>query len=448
MARILQFSAENFKRIRIVEIRPKKSVTQFTGRNGQGKTSVLDAMWALFAGKRAIPDKPVRKGADKSKLKATIGDDNGKPLLIATRTIHADRTTEVKIEAAPGAERPVGTPQAILDTLIGEMSFDPIAFIRMAPKAQVDLLRTIVSVDVDLDELTKQNEADYDTRTAVNRDVQRLQTELAAMTVQESLPAEKIDDSKILNRIREADAINLAARNIDQAKVEAGRQAVELRRIAESKAMMNADDERKIEEMEAQLKKMKADLAESARALKNHRDQADKADKAAAEMPAGEYADVTALAQELQDAQLTNREIDKKIKRDALQKQLDEQRRMTSELSRRIDDRNERKRGAIAEAKMPVDGLTFNDEGVLFRGIPLMQLGEAEQIRIGATLAMAANPKLRAIPIHHGESLDDQSLALLEELADKENFQVFMARVDTTGKIGIVLADGMIEKEN
>src|ERR1700727_1620012 len=110
--RILQFAVENFKRIRIVEIVPTKRVTQLTGKNGQGKTSVLDALWALFAGKKGIPEKPVRRGADKSRLRAGVGDDDGKPLLIATRTIAPDRTTTLSVEAAPGAERIAGTPQA------------------------------------------------------------------------------------------------------------------------------------------------------------------------------------------------------------------------------------------------------------------------------------------------------------------------------------------------
>ncbi len=54
---------ENVKRIRAVQIQPTKDgLTVIGGRNGQGKTSVLDAIaWAL-GGKKFQPDNPNRDG--------------------------------------------------------------------------------------------------------------------------------------------------------------------------------------------------------------------------------------------------------------------------------------------------------------------------------------------------------------------------------------------------
>ena len=154
------------------------------------------------------------------------------------------------------------------------------------------------------------------------------------------------------------------------------------------------------------------------------------------------------LMDELERARLVNREIDRRGRHEELHAQSAKLEREAQELTRAMEGREERKREALAAAQMPVEGLTFNEEGVLFHGIPLQQLGEGEQIRVGCALAMASNPKLRAIPIHRGESLDDKNLALIEKMAEEQDFQIFMTKVDTSGKVGIVLEDGMVESVN
>jgi hypothetical protein len=446
--RILSFTIENFKKIRFVEITPKGRVIQITGRNGQGKSSVLDALWSLFGGKKAIPEKPVRRGAEKSRLAATLGDDNGKPLLIAKRTIQGDRTTTLSIEAAPGCERPIGTPQAVLDALIGEMSFDPIAFINMDPKQQINVLRAAVKMDLDVDALNEANAIDFQTRTMVNKEVTRLRADLAGIVIQDGLPKERVDEVAILERINETAETNRLAQAIDKAKTELERKW----HLAAERATQNR---RYIEDHMRTVQNLRIQLAEAETVLRNLEAAAPSIEKESLRAkevfdtaPIGEMADVGALTQELQQAQLINRELDKRDRSERIEKQLHAEEKKAGALTRAMDERNERKREAIAGAKMPIEGLTFDENAVAYNGLPLNQLGEAEQIRIATTIAMATNPKLRAVPIHRGESLDDEALALIEALAEENNFQIFMAKVDTSGAVGIVMHDGAVEKDN
>ena len=512
--RILSFTAENFKKLRVVEIVPKGTVTTITGRNGQGKTSVLDALWALFAGKKAIPEKPVRRGAEKSKLQATLGDDDGKPFLIAKRVISGDRTTSLTIEAARGAERPAGTPQAVLDALIGEMSFDPVEFIRMGgdaagKKRQIEILRSVVKLDVDLDELNNETRLDYGERTNVNRKIDELRAQVNAMIISPGLPRERVDEEAIRTRKRAANEENakLAQRIVDKQNLANALQNAE--QAAERHSELIKRTTAELQEAEERHPRLMADLAkaqqvasalpaliataqelkaqvveyaleDAARATRGYcqakttegaslvdaitekrkvlqaADQQQRgvqtavaaAREAYEAAPGGETIDVQQLDEELERAQLTNREIGKRERRDELEREIQQQQAESARLTRAMEAREERKKAALRGAKMPVDGLTFDEAGVFFKGIPLEQLGEAEQIRVGCALAMAANPKLRCVPIAHGESLDDESLALIEALAEEHNFQIFMARVDTSGKVGIVLEDGMVQAVN
>ena len=148
-----------------------------------------------------------------------------------------------------------------------------------------------------------------------------------------------------------------------------------------------------------------------------------------------------------QEAQLINREIDKRSRRDLLQGQLNAKRNAADQFTRQIESREEQKRTALAKAKMPVEGLTFDDDMVTFNGIPIEQLGEAERIRVSTAIAMAANPKLRIIRILHGEALDEDSLQILASMAEEHDYQIWMARVDSSGKVGIIMEDGMVKED-
>ena len=117
-------------------------------------------------------------------------------------------------------------------------------------------------------------------------------------------------------------------------------------------------------------------------------------------------------------------------------------------LTRQMDEREEIKRKAIGEAKMPVEGLTFDDEGVYVDGVPISQLGEARQIMLGIAIVLARNPKLRLIRIPHGEALDEETLAQLATMAEEKDFYIWMAKVDSSGKVGIYLEDGEVKAVN
>lgn len=446
--RILSFTAENFKRLRVVEIVPKGRMTTISGRNGQGKTSVLDALWALFAGKKAIPEKPVRRGAEKSKLSAVLGDEEGRPVLIAKRVIAGDRTTSLSIEAAPGAERPAGTPQAVLDELIGAMSFDPVAFIHLEAKKQVEVLRSLVKLDVDLEKLSAASASDYAERTVLNRKAVELRAQAAAVVYSPGLPAAKVDEEEIRTRIVSAQKNNqeLAAKIEEKSELHAD--YAQRKSALERHQNALREQAEKVEELRRRLSAAENTLLAFEKVTVSMEEQVQAAATALQNAPDVNLADTSALVSELQAAHLTNQEIDKRSRRLALDEELTQVEREAARLTRTMEGREERKREALAGAQMPVDGLTFSEDGVFFKGIPLEQLGEAEQIRVGCALAMAANPKLRCVPIAHGESLDDDSLALIEQMAEENDFQIFMARVETSGTVGIVLEDGLVKTVN
>ena len=454
--RILGFMLENFMRVRLVEITPKGRVTIISGKNSQGKTSVMKGFFATLLGRRATPDEPVRKGSAKSTGKILIGGEDGRQLLI-TRTINKDRTSQLRVEPAkngrPTGEKAYASPQDVLNDLVGEMALDPVEFIGYGQtkdgiRKQIEILRKIADVGEDFDQLNAEIKSSYDERTEITKTVKRLEMEATAITVQQGLPKAKIDEAAILKQLDNASASNKAARDIDEAKRNLFAQAGIAERALEMHRKEWDYKKAGIEELQDKLAALQAEL----KAHENGEEAIDMHFKHALEVaenaPAGEMVDVSALSAELQQAQLTNREIDKRERRDAYEKQLSEARQNEARLTRAIDDRKEQKVQALALAKMPVEGLLFDEDQVTFNGIPLGQLGEAEQLRISAEIMMAGNPKLRVLPIWRGEALDDDNLVMLGELAEKHDFYVLMLKVDSSGTCGIVMEDGEVKTVN
>lgn len=438
--KIIELIAENYKKLRVVEITPKGHVVQITGKNGQGKTSVLDAIWTALAGAKATPEKPVRKGAERTTIKLNLGE------LQVTRIITGAGSNQLTVEAKNGSK--ITSPQKVLDELLGQLSFDPLAFIGMKPKEQIEELRKVAKIDVDVDAITALNKADYDARTDVNRDVRRLESELSTITVQDGLPKEKVDEAEILHQLNLVGSRNKEIGEILAEKSRLKYAYLEVERSVD--AENNEIDllESEIEKLETTLKAKRESLKEKTKALKYLETKQMQANKAANDAPEPDFINTNEITAQLQQAQMTNREIDKRTRRDGVQAQLREKQRAADTLTRGIEAREEKKREALKNAAMPIEGLSFDDSTVTFNGIPIEQLGEAEAIRISTAIAMAANPKLRVIRILHGEALDEDSLAIIAKMAEEHDFQVWMAKVDSTGKVGIVMEDGMVKEEN
>ena len=79
--KIISLEAENYKRLKAIEITPDGNTVVIAGRNAQGKTSVLDAIWAALGGREGNKaSKPIREGAETAKVRVDLGD------IVVTRT--------------------------------------------------------------------------------------------------------------------------------------------------------------------------------------------------------------------------------------------------------------------------------------------------------------------------------------------------------------------------
>ncbi len=465
--KILNLTAENFKRLRAVSITPDGAIVDVNGKNGQGKTSVIDCIWAALEGATHIQAMPINKDADFARIKLELGPSAGHTEMTVRKVFTAAGNTTLTVENAEGFRAP--SPQAMLDSFLGALSFDPLGFTRMKPRAQFDALRAAVDLPVDIDALDEANRADFAERTNVNRDAKSKRIAVESVKVPEGLPNDPVDTSALLKQMAEASTHNgeverrANARAAAAAQVEAYKAEADALNAAgahRAESVARARDLR-LEEIDAEIARLtgqraslitrsEADLrnveAETSAAVMNKLALAsDLQAKLSAAEPLPETVDVTALQKEIESAQAINRGIETRARRRTLEAEAEAFEARAQALTDAIDARNKQKADAIAAADMPVAGLSFGDGQVLLNGVPFEQASKAEQTVVGMRIAMAANPRLHVIRIEDGSLLDDDTMKIVADLAEKHDYQVWIERVDSRGTTGFVIEDGRVK---
>ena len=194
--KILKLEAENIKKLKVVEITPAGNIVEITGPNGSGKSSVLDSIFYALAGAKDIPTQPIRRGQLKAHVKLELGE------ITVIRKFSKDTGTSLVAEAKNGARFP--TPQRLLDEMLGKLTFDPLEFSRMDPKKQLDQLRSMVKIDLDLDKLDADNASDFEKRTDLNREIKTLDARGFGFTFPDDTPDDEIDVSKLAQELEAA----------------------------------------------------------------------------------------------------------------------------------------------------------------------------------------------------------------------------------------------------
>lgn len=420
--KIVKLTAENVKKLRAVEITPTGELVEITGRNGQGKTSVLDAIWWALAGTKHIQAAPIRKGSDKARIRLDLGE-----LIVERRITPAGGT--LTVENAEGAL--YKSPQGMLDALLGALAFDPLAFVQQKPRDQFDTLRGIVQLDVDLDKLDGLNRADYAKRTDVNRDAKALRAQADAIAIPDGLPPAPIDTAALKDQMAAASRTNA---EIEQRRAKREHAARDVETALKGAAAARAEAARLREA--ADLKDHEAAvLDETAAALRQKLEEAP---------PLPPLVDADALRAELDAAEKTNRQVEQRDRKLKLLKDVTTLEKESAELTDTMEARENAKAAAIASAAMPVPGLSFGDGIVTFNGIPFDQASSAEQLRVSVAIAMAANPKLRVLRIKEGSLLDDANLALIAAMAREHDYQVWIETVQSSGRSAVVIEDGSV----
>lgn len=423
--RIVRLEVEAFKRLRAVGITvdAEGNLVEITGRNGQGKSSTLDAIMAALAGGRSIPDQAVRKGHDRATITVKLAGHKGDQCYVVTRKI--TKSGQSLTITTPDGEA-VKSPQSVLDAMLGDLTFDPMEFCAMEPRAQVETIKAIAGLNERFTELDRQQAEAQAALTAARTDVKRAE---AVLTVTANVDGP--DEETSLAALSE----ELAAA---QATIDTNNKA---RNWLTTMRKSLADNAAEIQGVNAQIKALTDRLGVLEEAGRQMQAQIDGHEPKVSAMRDPDVAAIRARVHSVESDNAAARK--RKAHRDA-KAALDGARDAERAAGRRKDKIIEERNTMLAEARLPVKGLAFTDDGVTLNGLPFEQASTAEQIRASFAIAMAQKPRIRIALVRQGSLLDRDGKRLLAAVAAEHDAQVWMETVTNGEKVGIVIEDGEV----
>lgn len=490
---IRSFTVTNFKKIRNISVDMSGRTFLFlAGKNGAGKSSALDALTVALMGEKYSPPEPIRRGEDSSTVEVQI--DGYTITRTWTRGEDGKTPSTLKITGPDGRINP---PQAWLNARMGDLTCDPLSFMGDKPEKQAERLRKLTGLDTTA--LNNREAVLREARLQLGKDGEREGGALATMPDYSDAPAAPVVPTYVQAELVEAELIEapqtspasilgeIAAAEVTERAAEAAeRELAECERRVVDAANNEAAAEAKIARIRAELAAAEAERDNWIRTGETRvnnrctatiaRDEAHAAviptaplrsrlagleaenkaarDAAQAQNAAARAKAAEANAQAQRDAATKNElarkaadEANAKLRakeaRKAQHKKVQDLRLAYKAKTDEIAAVMAERATMLAAAKFPVEGLSFSsDGGVTFSDLPLSQASEAQRIRVSMAIALASNPQIKLVLIRNASLLDEESLAMVYEMAESAGAQVILEIVGSGHDDAVTIVDG------
>jgi hypothetical protein len=462
----------NYMIISQADILLDSKLSQFVGKNKQGKSAIIKAIQAGMLG--TTDPSVIKFGADKSEI------------LIDLDNLHVQRVLTAKgqrLKVTNDEGDIKANPQSFLNQLVGNFSFNPIAFVLMdskerkkyllelfSPKVTADMLpfvepELLSRVDFGKDGLSILKELEnvyYARRTEVNKQANQKEAAYKEMLPKDYDPAhDEAHDTEAMHaeileidsKLQEVDRAKRLAEANERIRASIGKKINELGAIFSGidQAEIDKIDERVkyIGELEVRIKKLQEALVEErkhhqdALLLKSVREDTIKAiaeqEASMEEFPIPEIPDIqeiegrrVLLGEELQKADVVARAREKYEKAQAVNKEYEAVNAESERLSEILGQlRKELPAKILQDANIPIEGLSFEGDKVLIGETSMDNLSTSEQVAISLQIVRALNKgaKLKLLCLDRAESLDDSTLDEFKTQIKPDEFQYIITYV-------------------
>lgn len=406
--KIVSLEIENVKRVKAVSMQPSPSgLTVIGGNNGQGKTSVLDAIaWAL-GGEKYRPSNAQREG---SVLPPSLHIELSNGLVVERKGKNGD----LKVIDPRGNK----AGQTLLNEFISQFALDLPKFMRQSSKEKALTLLNILGIGDRLAELDRQENELYNRRHAIGQIADRKRKFAEELPNYPDAPSEPVSASELIRQQQD-----ILARNNENLRKR--QQRDELQRQYNSLLVEKRELERKLADMESSIIRLSADL-ETAK-----KDAQQLVDQSTAE-----------LEQNIADIEKINVKVRANLDKE---KALDEAEHYSEEynaLTGQIESVRDERLKLLDGADLPLPGLSVSDGELTYRGQKWDCMSGSDQLIISTAIVRALNPRCGFVLMDKLEQLDADTLHMFSVWLQSQGLQVIGTRVSTGDECSIIITDG------
>lgn len=418
--KISSLELENVKRIKAVKLVPTdKGLTVIGGDNGQGKTSVLDAIaWAL-GGDRFRPSTPNRDGSVVPP-RIRIEMSNG---LIVER---AGKNSALKVTDPTGQRG----GQQLLNSFVEELALNLPRFMEGSGKEKADTLLKIIGVGDQLRQLETKEKQLYNQRLAIGRIAEQKAKFAKELPFYDGVPEQPVSAMELIRRQQEILLHN----------AENQRKRDKVQQI--SRELQQGSTE--LSELEARIKSMMEQRTQMRYRLDRLEEDLQSAQKTAQELQDESTAQLEA---DLQSIDAINVKVRANLDREKAEEEAQNYDRQYGQLTEEIEDTRKKKYDLLSGARMPLEDLSVEDGELTYKGKKWDGMSASEQLKVSTAIVRELNPRCGFVLLDKLEQMDLHTLREFGAWLEGQNLQAIATRVSKGSECSVIIEDGSTEAE-
>lgn len=416
--KINRLEAENVKRIRAVKVEPTASgLTVIGGRNGQGKTSVLDAIaWAL-GGDRYRPSEAKNHA---SVIPPTLHMVLSNGLIVERK----GKNSDLKVTDPNGQK----AGQQLLNEFVEQLALDLPKFMEASSREKANILLQIIGVGDRLAFLEKEEKELYQERLYIGRTAEQKEKFAKEQMYYPDAPKELVSASELIRQQQD-----ILARNGENQRK---------RQAAESLAIKIRNRQIDIESKEAQVKRIQEYLDVQYQELQQEKLDYENALKTAEQLQDESTAELEASISGIEEM---NRKVRANLDKEKAEEDALTYRDQYNALTKKIEDVRKSKTDLLASAELPLPELSVRDGELIYKGQKWDNMSGSERLIVSTAIVRKLNPKCGFVLLDKLEQLDLETLKEFGRWLEKEGLQAIATRVSTGDECSIIIEDGYVE---
>lgn len=394
--KINTLEVENVKRVKAVTLTPSENgLTILGGNNGQGKTSVLDAICWAVGGNKYKPSNPARDGAyTDPHIRLTLS--NG---LIVER---AGKNAALKVIDPQGNK----SGQALLDSFISELALNLPKFLNASDKEKADTLLRIIGVGDKLAQMEIEEQRLYNQRRAVGQIADQKKKFAAELPSWQNVPEQPVTASELIRR--QQDILRKNAEN-QRLRGELAKWTAEVSRL----------------ESELESAKQKLLIAQTSASDLN--------DESTAE-----------IERSIAEIDAVNAKVRDNIAKAQAEQEASDLSAQYYGLTENIENIRKARTDLLNSADLPLPGLTVDGGKLLYKGKAWDCMSGSEQLTVATAIVRRLNPQCGFVLLDKLEQMDVQTLAAFGQWLESQGLQAIATRVSLGDECSVIIEDGYI----